>query len=321
MIAGITLMLCLAPVTAQSNSASVIATLGVVDGQPTACCNKSAAVTDSYDPLIPQLFAVDAKNNVFAAINTVKNTVDVLTPSNGELLRDTSKIYLVDATYKRHDEYRIYRPKSVAIYEGYIVVLASNRDSCFLAVLDFNAKQIKKQIFAGAANAFSYSYAAKTLYISGESQFGYDFIALNAQNGIDHIDLKDAAAVHYVKPKMSEVIAVKDPYGIGLTVIAMVVVFLALLMLFLIFKQVGNILVARLKKKEGKHEEKQGVPSTVVSGDTHGAVYAAIATAIYLYNEELHDEEAAVLTINKVSRTYSPWSSKIHGMNSYFNNR
>lgn len=47
-------------------------------------------------------------------------------------------------------------------------------------------------------------------------------------------------------------------------------------------------------------------------------VYAAIATAIHLYGEELHDVENAVLTINKVSRTYSPWSSKIHGLNTYF---
>jgi hypothetical protein len=47
-------------------------------------------------------------------------------------------------------------------------------------------------------------------------------------------------------------------------------------------------------------------------------VYAAIAAAIYLYGEELHDVENTVLTINKVSRTYSPWSSKIHGLNTYF---
>ncbi|GHT21831.1 hypothetical protein FACS189430_02560 [Bacteroidia bacterium] len=302
-------MLCLAPVTAQNAE------------EPSACCHKAAAFTDSYDPLIPQLFAVDTKTQVYAAINTVQNTVDVLTPVNGKLVRDIAKTYLVDETYKRHDGYRIYRPKSVAIYEGYIVVLASNRDSCYLGVLDFNAKLVKKQIFVGAANAFSYSYAAKTLYISGESQSGYDFIALNAQNGIDRIDLKDAAAVHYVKPKMSEVIAVKDPSGIGLTAIAMVVVFMALLMLFIIFKQVGQAMIARLRKKEGKHEEERGVSAAVVSSGTHGAVYAAISVAIHLYNEELHDEEAAVLTINKVSRAYSPWSSKIHGLNTYFNKR
>jgi Na+-transporting methylmalonyl-CoA/oxaloacetate decarboxylase gamma subunit len=308
MIASLVVVLaCALPTTAQ-------------DGQVPAVCHHPQ-VKDSYDPLIPQLFAVDTETQVYAAINTVQNTVDVLTPVNGELVRDIAKTYLVDETYKRHDVYRIYRPKSVAIYEGYIVVLASNRDSCYLGVLDFNARLVKKQIFAGAANAFSYSSAAKTLYISGESQIGYDFIALNAQNGIDRIDLKDATAVHYVKPKMSEVIAVKDPYGIGLTVIAMVVVFLALLLLYQIFKQTGRVMMARLKKKNDKHEGQIGVPVAVASGDIHGAVYAAIAATIHLYNEELHDEEATVLTINKVSRAYSPWSSKIHGLNTYFNKR
>ncbi|HAH59495.1 MAG TPA: phage tail protein, partial [Bacteroidales bacterium] len=29
---------------------------------------------------------------------------------------------------------------------------------------------------------------------------------------------------------------------------------------------------------------------------------------------ELHDHEDAVLTIKKVARTYSPWSSKIYGL-------
>ena len=49
-------------------------------------------------------------------------------------------------------------------------------------------------------------------------------------------------------------------------------------------------------------------------------VYAAIATAIYLYSEELHDVENTVLTMNRVSRAYSPWSSKFLGLNTYFLN-
>ena len=36
--------------------------------------------------------------------------------------------------------------------------------------------------------------------------------------------------------------------------------------------------------------------------------------AIHLYYAEIHDKEDAVLTINKISRTYSPWSSKIYGL-------
>ena len=43
-------------------------------------------------------------------------------------------------------------------------------------------------------------------------------------------------------------------------------------------------------------------------------VYAAIAMALYLYQNELHDYENTVLTINKVSKNYSPWSSKLYGL-------
>jgi hypothetical protein len=45
-----------------------------------------------------------------------------------------------------------------------------------------------------------------------------------------------------------------------------------------------------------------------------GEVNAAIVMALYLYGSELHDQEDPVITMTKVSRTYSPWSSKIYGL-------
>lgn len=45
-------------------------------------------------------------------------------------------------------------------------------------------------------------------------------------------------------------------------------------------------------------------------------VFAAVSTVVHLYitQEEAHDVENTVLTINKVARAYSPWSSKIYGL-------
>jgi Na+-transporting methylmalonyl-CoA/oxaloacetate decarboxylase gamma subunit len=281
---------------------------------------QKAEQTDSYDPLIPQLFAFDKKNNVFAGINTVDNAIDLIRHNGDDLER--YQTILVDVVAKRHDVHHIYRPKSVAIYQDYVVFLASHRDSCYLAVLDLQGNMVKKLTFAGEASAFSYSYEAKELYISGETATGYDVVALDASRGVNNVDLKNAAAIHYRKPRMSEVIAEKDPWGIGMAAVAMSVVFLSLLLLYLVFKNVGKVLVRRHDNRSRKHEENNSVitpnPSTI---DTSGEVYAAITAAIHLYNEELHDEEDTVLTINKVSRTYSPWSSKIHGLNTYFNRR
>jgi sodium pump decarboxylase gamma subunit len=278
---------------------------------------ESLEVKDSYDPLVPQLFAVDHKNNVFAAINVVDNTIDLLHKEQGQFVRDTA--LLVDVVRKRHDEYRIYRPKSVAIYANYAVFLASNRDSGYLAVVDFSGNVVKKLRFSGAANAFSYSYETQCLYIAGDKPSGYDIVELDAAQGIRNIRLDNAAALHYTKPKKSEEIASKDPWGIGITAVGVSVVFLGLLLLYLVFKNVGRVQIARQKRRHS--EETPAIAATNAPGDTSGGVYAAIAAAIHLYNEELHDEETTVLTINKVSRTYSPWSSKIHGMNTYFSRR
>ncbi len=105
-----------------------------------------------------------------------------------------------------------------------------------------------------------------------------------------------------------------DPWGIGMTVIGYVVVFLALLFLYVIFFNLTKILNLNLRrtlKREGRIEaEKEDLS---VSGE----VNAAIALAIHLYFAEIHDQEDAVLTISKVSKTYSPWSSKIYGLRQY----
>ena len=39
---------------------------------------------------------------------------------------------------------------------------------------------------------------------------------------------------------------------------------------------------------------------------------AAIALAIHMYKREMHDIESLTNTLKKVSRIYSPWSSKIY---------
>lgn len=46
-------------------------------------------------------------------------------------------------------------------------------------------------------------------------------------------------------------------------------------------------------------------------------VNAAIAMALYLHFNEMHDEESNVITIQRVSKTYSPWSSKIYNMRNF----
>lgn len=102
-----------------------------------------------------------------------------------------------------------------------------------------------------------------------------------------------------------------DAFGIGMTLTAMAVVFLGLLLLFIIFKQVGKIAIAASKRNVQKT-----VGETVAAnaGQESGEIFAAIATALYEMSDDNHDVENTVLTIRKVARTYSPWSSKIYSL-------
>jgi hypothetical protein len=112
-----------------------------------------------------------------------------------------------------------------------------------------------------------------------------------------------------------------DPSGAGMTIIAMGVVFIALALLYFFFKMTARILKLNIKKQlvaRSRVSAKAGNPGH--PGEDHsglevtGEINAVIAMTLFLYQTELHDAENTVLTINKVSRTYSPWSSKIYGL-------
>jgi Na+-transporting methylmalonyl-CoA/oxaloacetate decarboxylase gamma subunit len=96
-----------------------------------------------------------------------------------------------------------------------------------------------------------------------------------------------------------------------MTVIGMVIVFVGLLLLYIVFFNLTKLIQVKLRRvlrKEGaidKDKKDISIP---------GEVNAAIAMALHLYFQEMHDEESAILTINRASKIYSPWSSKIYGL-------
>ena len=101
-----------------------------------------------------------------------------------------------------------------------------------------------------------------------------------------------------------------DAWGIGMTLTAMGVVFIGLIMLYLLFKFIGNTAVSISHKRAMKIS---GITKEEAKGITEqsGEIYAVIAMAIY-EAIELHDEENTILTIKNTVRNYSPWSSKIY---------
>ena len=115
---------------------------------------------------------------------------------------------------------------------------------------------------------------------------------------------------HSRKATSGEQFVEMDPSGIGMTLIAMSVVFSALALLFIIFKNIGRAFTRTRKVAQVK---KTGAVQTASApAEISGEVNAAVAMALYLYQNEMHDFENTVLTVKKVARTYSPWSSKIY---------
>lgn len=103
-----------------------------------------------------------------------------------------------------------------------------------------------------------------------------------------------------------------DELAIMITLVGYSVVFLALaIMVFFLNRitDIKNILIRHQLRKQGTSILEK-LPETPMSGDEN----AAICTALYLYFSELHDEEKYVMTVKKVSKIYSPWSSKIYGI-------
>lgn len=71
-----------------------------------------------------------------------------------------------------------------------------------------------------------------------------------------------------------------------------------------IFKKKQNSeIIATNKVEIDKHDN-----------DALAEIAAAISYALHLYQQDIHDYEEMILTIQKVVRPYSPWSSKIYGL-------
>jgi hypothetical protein len=111
-----------------------------------------------------------------------------------------------------------------------------------------------------------------------------------------------------------ELFRLRDTSGGVMAIIAMLVVFSALVLVFLVLKALGIIMIGVDKRKQAKPVEEAPAPKRQPAGEQVQEEMAAVALALKLYQEEAHIRESTVITINRVSRVYSPWSSKIHGI-------
>ena len=102
-----------------------------------------------------------------------------------------------------------------------------------------------------------------------------------------------------------------------MTLIGFAVVFCVLVLLIFVMKGMGSVFTRQKKAEKAAKAAAAGV--AVADDDHHEAISdqeiaAAIITALKLYKSNLHDQESEMITIHRIARAYSPWSSKIHGL-------
>ncbi|MFI3302983.1 MAG: OadG family protein [Rikenellaceae bacterium] len=120
------------------------------------------------------------------------------------------------------------------------------------------------------------------------------------------------------KVKGADTILENDPHGVTVALISIGVVLTALIVLALLIFGFSKAVVAVRKQTAietiEQSSEKAIAQAPTKPGEVSGEVLAAIAVALKLNKEALHDHESEVITLNTVARVYSPWSSKIHGL-------
>lgn len=119
------------------------------------------------------------------------------------------------------------------------------------------------------------------------------------------------------KISKSEELRIKDKYGIGMTIIAMSVVFFSLFVIFIILKIFGRLTnkqAPRLKLRSAQKKQKDEVPVKVENESTelveNAEALAAVSMALHYYLNSAHDPESEVITIETPSAHFSPWSQK-----------
>ena len=182
----------------------------------------------------------------------------------------------------------------------------------YIAIYDADGKSLIDEIVVPGSLLPGQTYARKS---DGIGAVGY----------ADAWEVRDGSDEKYITPSSNNIIkstnskvdmfAEQDPHGFGMAVMAMCIVFAALLVLAICFNIINKI-GASVSAKRKEKALAETLPGAIAEGRADhdsGEEIAAIVMALHDHFDA-HDRENTVLTINKVRRAYSPWSSKIYSL-------
>lgn len=181
----------------------------------------------------------------------------------------------------------------------------------WIGLYDADGKTLIDEVTIPATLPFDASYARKVDGVGAIS----DASAWEVRDGSTSSLYITPSSNNIIKDTNGKVANFKelDESGGGMTIMAMCIVFSALLVLCISFYIINRISAAISKSNKAKTvglNLKELARDERPDHDT-GEEIAAIAMALHEHLDA-HDRENTVLTINKVKRAYSPWSSKIY---------
>ena len=181
----------------------------------------------------------------------------------------------------------------------------------YIAVYDADCITKLDEVIVPADLPAGYSFARNTKVedfckLNGNSFIAGDWSVRNGESGSEITPGEN----NYVIGKNDKIeqFEKNDSHGFILTIMAMAIVFSALIVLsicFFIFGTISKRMSDKKKKSKKQHQQEEVQPE--VAGDAEGEVVAAIAMALYEHLNA-HDEESNVLTFK---RRHSDWNSKI----------
>lgn len=114
------------------------------------------------------------------------------------------------------------------------------------------------------------------------------------------------------------ILAVNWGHVLMVTLLGFLLVFCLLVVLIFVLKLFGYIMQPRVTVHPESdihetvvHKQKENDDKITLTANAT----AAIAMALHLYYNGIHDEEPTKVTIKQVERKYSPWNAKLYGMN------
>ena len=182
----------------------------------------------------------------------------------------------------------------------------------YIAVYDADCITKLDEVIVPADLPAGYSFARNTKVEDFCKLNGNTFIASDwsVRNGESSSEITPGENNYVIgKNDKIEQFEKNDSHGVILTIMAMAIVFSALIVLstcFFIFGTISKRMSDKKKKSKNRQQEQEQAPAEI-DGDAEGEVVAAIAMALYEHLNA-HDEESNVLTFK---RRHSDWNSKI----------